>query len=78
MIAFMACGFRSLLEGITDGVFGASNRVLYLARCLLRGAFGLGLRVAGNLPDALLDGAFYLMSRALNTIFSIFALRSCP
>ena len=58
MILLMACGSRLLLEGITDGVFGASDRVLDLARCLLRGAFGLRFRIAGNLANALLTAPF--------------------
>jgi hypothetical protein len=68
MIVFMACESRSLLEGIANGVFGASNRVLYFAGRFLRGAFCLCLRVAGHLADGLFDGPFHLMSRTLYPI----------
>src|ERR1700680_198786 len=58
----------SLLHGVADGVLGASNRVLYLARRFLRGTFGLRLCIAGRFADNLFHGAFHLMSCALHTI----------
>ena len=50
------------------GVFGAADHVLYFARRLLRGAFRLGLCVAGDFADDLFHGALYSTSGALDTI----------
>jgi hypothetical protein len=58
----------SLLQGVADGILGTSDGVLYLARCLFRGAFGLCLRVASHLADDFLDGPLHLMSRTLYPI----------
>src|SRR6185295_14057091 len=69
MIVFMARGSWSLLEGIADGILGAPDRVLDLARRFLRGALCLCLRIAGHLADGLFDGPFHLMSRTHYPIF---------
>jgi hypothetical protein len=59
----------SLLQGVAEGVFGASNRVLDPSGRFFRGAFGLRLRIAGYLADDLFNGPFDLVSRTLDTIF---------
>ena len=58
-----------LLYCFLNGVFGAAHHILHLPCSFLRGAFGLGLRVAGDPTDSLLDGALYLTSGAHDAIF---------
>jgi hypothetical protein len=54
--------------GFANGVFGAADCVLHLARRLLGGSFSLRFRIASHLADGLLDGPFNPTGRSFNTV----------
>jgi hypothetical protein len=60
--------FGLFLGGFANGVFGAADCVLHLARRLLGGSFSLRFRIASHLADSFLDGPFNPMSRSFNTV----------
>jgi hypothetical protein len=68
----------SLLEGIADGILSTSHRVLYLARRLLCGTFGLRLGITSHLANSLFDGPFGPMHRTLDTILVHIHSPRCP
>ena len=58
-----------LLYCFPNGILGAADDILHFPCSFLCGAFGLGLGVAGDLADSLLDGALYLTTDSNDAIF---------